>query len=161
MRKTCLINDPAMLISIFTIRPSPLREKATDKWSLSHWWLINVVNISVSFAQSSVVHENDPRDLAMKLDVHGSVREWPARLRNEVGCSRQCTRMTRETALWSWFSQQCSRMARETALWSWIFTALHENDTREPHSGESPTTECGFIYQLLAVIFWSSPMRRS
>ena len=29
---------------------------------------------------------------------------------------------------------------------------------QEPPSGESTTTECGFNYQLLAVIYWSSPM---
>ena len=28
-------------------------------------------------------------------------------------------------------------------------------------SGESTTTECGFNYQLLAVIYWSSPMDNS
>ena len=29
---------------------------------------------------------------------------------------------------------------------------------QEPPSGESTTTECGFNYQLLAVIYRSSPM---
>ena len=32
---------------------------------------------------------------------------------------------------------------------------------QEPPSGESTTTECGFNYQLLAVIYWSSPMGSS
>ena len=32
---------------------------------------------------------------------------------------------------------------------------------QEPPSGESTTTECGFNYQLLAVIYWSSPMGNS
>ena len=30
-----------------------------------------------------------------------------------------------------------------------------------PPSGESTTTECGFNYQLLAVIYWTSPMGNS
>ena len=29
---------------------------------------------------------------------------------------------------------------------------------QEPPSGESTTTECGFNYELLAVIYWGSPM---
>ena len=32
---------------------------------------------------------------------------------------------------------------------------------QEPPSGESTTSECGFNYQLLAVIYWSSPMGSS
>ena len=32
---------------------------------------------------------------------------------------------------------------------------------QEPPSGESTTTECGFNYQLLAVIYWNSPMGSS
>ena len=32
---------------------------------------------------------------------------------------------------------------------------------QEPRSGESTTTECGFNYQLLAVIYWSSQMGSS
>ena len=32
---------------------------------------------------------------------------------------------------------------------------------QEPPSGESTTTECGVNYQVLAVIYWSSPMGNS
>ena len=32
---------------------------------------------------------------------------------------------------------------------------------QEPPTGESTTTECGVNYQLLAVIYWSSPMGNS
>ena len=50
---------------------------------------------------------------------------------------------------------------RNPDLDHWIFDCLKKRYGQEPPSGESTTTECGFNYQLLLVIYRSSPMGSS
>ena len=71
--------------------------------------------------------------------------------------------------LFSWHYVEYDRRSRRTALITLCGVWQKEQESykgtvfygQEPPSGESTTTECWFNYQLLAVIYWSSPMGSS